>query len=46
MGNRFSVVHPIPTFDNLTALSLVLDRMEELGLWLVSRTSPLGRVLG
>jgi hypothetical protein len=29
-------VHPIPTFDNLTALSLVLDRMEQLGLWLVS----------
>jgi hypothetical protein len=32
---RFNVVHPIPTFDNLTALALVLDRMEELGLWLM-----------
>jgi hypothetical protein len=32
---RFNVVHPIPTFDNLTALALVLDRMEQLGLWLM-----------
>jgi hypothetical protein len=46
MGNRFSVVHPIPTFDNLTALSLVLDRMEQLGLWLVSCASLPGRVRG
>lgn len=29
------MVHPVPTFDNATALELVLDRMEELGLWLV-----------
>ncbi|KAF9644703.1 hypothetical protein BDM02DRAFT_3181472 [Thelephora ganbajun] len=28
-------VHPIPTFGNLTALELVLDRMEELGLYLM-----------
>lgn len=28
-------VHPTPTFDNLTALELVLDRMEELGLYLM-----------
>ncbi|KAG8684302.1 hypothetical protein FRC09_015478 [Ceratobasidium sp. 395] len=31
----FNMVHPVPTFDNATALELVLDRMEELGLWLV-----------
>ncbi|KIP02361.1 hypothetical protein PHLGIDRAFT_130785 [Phlebiopsis gigantea 11061_1 CR5-6] len=31
----FTVVHPIPTFDNLTALDLVLDRMQELGLYLM-----------
>ncbi|KAG9089774.1 hypothetical protein FRC06_001395 [Ceratobasidium sp. 370] len=29
----FNMVHPVPTFDNATALELVLDRMEELGLW-------------
>ncbi len=28
-------VHPIPTFDNLTALEEVLDRMEEQGLYLM-----------
>lgn len=32
---RFTVVHPVPTYDNLTALELVIDRMEELGLWLM-----------
>ncbi|CUA78134.1 hypothetical protein RSOLAG22IIIB_02752 [Rhizoctonia solani] len=31
----YNFVHPVPTFDNATALELVLDRMEELGLWLV-----------
>ncbi|KAG9078073.1 hypothetical protein FS749_009967 [Ceratobasidium sp. UAMH 11750] len=31
----FNMVHPVPTFDNATALELVLDRMEELGLWLI-----------
>ncbi|GJE89062.1 hypothetical protein PsYK624_051540 [Phanerochaete sordida] len=31
----FTVVHPVPTFDNLTALDLVLDRMQELGLYLM-----------
>ncbi|ORY56808.1 hypothetical protein BCR35DRAFT_296149 [Leucosporidium creatinivorum] len=31
----FNVFHPVPTFDNLTALDLVLDRAEELGLWLM-----------
>jgi len=30
-----NTVHPVPTFGNLTALELVLDRMEELGLWLM-----------
>ena len=28
-------VHPVPTFDNLTALNAVLDRMQELGLYLM-----------
>ncbi|KAG8816464.1 hypothetical protein FRC18_000994 [Serendipita sp. 400] len=31
----FNFVHPVPTFGNMTALDLILDRMEELGLWLV-----------
>ena len=35
LGDRFNLVHPVPTFDNATALELVLDRMEELGLWLI-----------
>ena len=26
----------MPTFDNLTAFDLVVDRMQELGLWCVS----------
>lgn len=32
---RFTVVHPVPTFDDLVALEKVLDRMEELGLYLM-----------
>lgn len=28
-------VHPIPTFDNLTALDAVVERMQELGLYLM-----------
>ena len=28
-------VHPVPTFDNLTAFNLMVDKMEELGLWLM-----------
>ncbi|KAJ7201038.1 hypothetical protein GGX14DRAFT_658778 [Mycena pura] len=31
----FTIVHPVPTFGDLEALSRVLDRMEELGLYLV-----------
>ncbi|KAF8208179.1 hypothetical protein K438DRAFT_2012988 [Mycena galopus ATCC 62051] len=31
----FTIVHPVPTFGNLTALERVLDRMKELGLYLV-----------
>ncbi|KAK7684428.1 hypothetical protein QCA50_012375 [Cerrena zonata] len=31
----FTIVHPVPTFDNLTAFDLVVDRMQELGLWLM-----------
>jgi hypothetical protein len=32
--NDMSVqVHPIPSFDNLTAFDLMVDKMEELGLW-------------
>ncbi|KAH9969446.1 hypothetical protein BGW80DRAFT_1229704 [Lactifluus volemus] len=30
-----NVVHPIPPFDNLTAFNLMVDKMEELGLWLM-----------
>lgn len=30
-----NTIHPVPTFANLTVLDLVLDRMEELGLWLM-----------
>lgn len=28
-GYSFTVVHPVPTFDNTTQLIEVLDRMEE-----------------
>ncbi|KAI9459374.1 hypothetical protein HD554DRAFT_2137182 [Boletus coccyginus] len=28
-------IHPVPTFDNLTALDLVIDRMQEVGLYLM-----------
>ena len=28
-------VHPVPPFDNLTAFDLMVDKMEELGLWLM-----------
>ncbi|KDR78230.1 hypothetical protein GALMADRAFT_245305 [Galerina marginata CBS 339.88] len=31
----FTVVHPIPSFDNLTALELVLDAMQDAGLYLM-----------
>ncbi|KAF7974505.1 hypothetical protein HWV62_12074 [Athelia sp. TMB] len=31
----FTIIHPVPTFDNLTALGEVLDRMEEVGLYLM-----------
>ncbi|THH33377.1 hypothetical protein EUX98_g816 [Antrodiella citrinella] len=34
-ADGFTIVHPIPTFDNLTALDLVIDRMQELGLYLM-----------
>ncbi|KAI5481324.1 hypothetical protein MNV49_004946 [Pseudohyphozyma bogoriensis] len=30
-----NILHPVPTFDNATALELLLDRMEELGIWLM-----------
>jgi hypothetical protein len=33
--DSFNVFHPVPTFDNLTALEIVLDRAEVLGLWLM-----------
>jgi hypothetical protein len=29
------VIHPIPTYDNLTALALVIERMTQLGLYLM-----------
>ncbi|KII90097.1 hypothetical protein PLICRDRAFT_40295 [Plicaturopsis crispa FD-325 SS-3] len=31
----FTIVHPVPSFDNLTALDEVLDRMQEVGLYLM-----------
>ncbi|KAF5376671.1 hypothetical protein D9615_007900 [Tricholomella constricta] len=31
----FTIVHPIPTFSNLTALDLVLDKMQDAGLYLM-----------
>ncbi|OCH92519.1 hypothetical protein OBBRIDRAFT_791109 [Obba rivulosa] len=31
----FTVLHPIPTFDNLTALAEVVQRMEEVGIYLM-----------
>ncbi|KAI0742968.1 hypothetical protein C8Q80DRAFT_1221302 [Daedaleopsis nitida] len=31
----FTVIHPIPTFDNLTALAQVVQRMEEVGIYLM-----------
>jgi len=31
----FTIVHPIPSFSNLTALGLVLDKMQEAGLYLM-----------
>lgn len=34
-GRSINIVHPVPTYDNATALELALDRMEELGLWLM-----------
>ncbi|KAH7890176.1 hypothetical protein F5I97DRAFT_1965248 [Phlebopus sp. FC_14] len=31
----FTVIHPVPTFDNMTALDEVLDRMQEVGMYLM-----------
>ncbi|KAF8841646.1 hypothetical protein BDN67DRAFT_500043 [Paxillus ammoniavirescens] len=31
----FTVIHPVPTFDNLTAFNMVVDRMQEVGLYLM-----------
>ncbi|TFK48190.1 hypothetical protein OE88DRAFT_1737887 [Heliocybe sulcata] len=31
----YTIVHPVPPYDNLTQLSLVIDRMAELGLYLM-----------
>ncbi|KAH7924181.1 hypothetical protein BV22DRAFT_1035409 [Leucogyrophana mollusca] len=31
----FTIIHPVPTFDNMTALEEVLDRMQEVGLYLM-----------
>lgn len=28
-------VHPLPSFDNLTALNYMVGKMEELGFWLM-----------
>ncbi|KIM41387.1 hypothetical protein M413DRAFT_27747 [Hebeloma cylindrosporum] len=32
----FNTVHPVPPFDNMTAFNAILDRMEDLGLYLIS----------
>ena len=32
---RVSQVHPIPSFDNLTSLDLVLDKIQEADLYLM-----------
>ncbi|KIJ61685.1 hypothetical protein HYDPIDRAFT_31019 [Hydnomerulius pinastri MD-312] len=31
----FTIIHPVPTFDNMTAFNQVLDRMQEVGLYLM-----------
>ncbi|EGN94785.1 hypothetical protein SERLA73DRAFT_62021 [Serpula lacrymans var. lacrymans S7.3] len=31
----FTVIHPVPTFDNMTAFEEVLDRMQEVGMYLM-----------
>jgi hypothetical protein len=31
----FTVIHPVPTFDNMTALHLVIERMQEVGMYLM-----------
>lgn len=32
---RFNTIHPVPPFDNMTAFNAILDRMEDLGLYLM-----------
>ncbi|KAH9034255.1 hypothetical protein EDB85DRAFT_1026363 [Lactarius pseudohatsudake] len=34
-GQGINVVHPIPPYDDLTAFNRMVDKMEELGLWLM-----------
>ncbi|VDB87163.1 unnamed protein product [Peniophora sp. CBMAI 1063] len=31
----FNMIHPVPTYDNHTALLQLIDKMEELGLWMM-----------
>ncbi|KAG9312366.1 hypothetical protein JVU11DRAFT_6739 [Chiua virens] len=31
----FTIIHPVAPFDNLTALNMVIDRMQEVGLYLM-----------
>ncbi|KAF9239477.1 hypothetical protein BU15DRAFT_61981 [Melanogaster broomeanus] len=31
----FTIIHPVPTFDNMTAFNMVVDRMQEVGLYLM-----------
>ncbi|KAH0833836.1 ARD/ARD' family-domain-containing protein [Lanmaoa asiatica] len=40
-GTERTGVHDLPTFDNLTALNLVIDRMQEVGLYLIQQRSNL-----
>ena len=32
-------IHPLPAFDNLTVFNHIVDKMEELGLWLMYEMS-------
>jgi len=35
MCNSFNTIHPVPPFDDLRAFNAVLNRVEELGLFLM-----------
>ncbi|KAG1829367.1 hypothetical protein EV424DRAFT_1382491 [Suillus variegatus] len=35
LSTNISVIHIVPTFDNMTAFEMVLDRMQEVGMYLM-----------